>query len=82
MLLYFEFEDRRFHAEVTWPKGDDPIVVQLSDKRLTRDLPTDLYFDIKGGNKVSYVIEDPQNKRLSELQSILARRLQEFVNKT
>jgi hypothetical protein len=81
MLLYFEFEDRRSHAEVTWPKNGDPIVVHLSDKRITKDMPGDLYFDVRS-NKVTYTLEDSHNKRLTELQSILARRLQEFVTRS
>jgi hypothetical protein len=81
MLLYFEFEGRRTNAEVTWPKDGDPVVVHLTDKKLTRDLPGDLYFDIEAGNKINYILEDRDNKRLSELQNVIARRLQEFVTK-
>lgn len=82
MILYFEFEGRRVNAEVTWPKDGDPIEVRVTDKKITKDLPPDLYFDVRPGNKVSYIVEDPQNKRLVELQDVLSRRLQEFVTKS
>lgn len=82
MLLYFEFEERRVKAEVTWPKNRGTITVHLTDKNLTDEFPTDLLFDIAPGNKVSYTIENPDDKRLIELQNIISRRLQEFVNKS
>ncbi|HEX8279448.1 MAG TPA: hypothetical protein VF540_12165 [Segetibacter sp.] len=81
MILYFEFEGRRRKAEVVWPKQGGSITVYLTDKELVRRLPPDLLFDVVAGNKVSYIIESPDNKRLLELQQVLARRLQEFVNK-
>jgi len=82
MLLYFEFEERRVKADVTWPKGKGSISVHVTDPDLARDLPTDLLFDVGANNKVHYTIEDRDNKRLIELQDVIARRLQEFVNKS
>jgi hypothetical protein len=82
MLLYFEFDDKRVKADVTWPKDKGPITVHLTDAELTRDLPSDLLFDVEAGNKVSYTIEDRDDKRLIELQDVISRRLQEFVNKS
>jgi hypothetical protein len=81
MILYFEFEGRRRKAEVTWPKTGSDILVYLSDKELVRKFPPDLLFEIAGGNKVTYIIESTENKRLLELQRVLGRRLQEFVNR-
>lgn len=81
MLLYFEFEDKRRKADVTWPRGGGNIVVNVNDKELAKDLPTDLYFEVKRGNKVEFTIEDAENKRLVELQSVLGRRLQELANR-
>lgn len=82
MLLYFEFEERRVKAEVTWPKNKGTITVHLTDKNLTDQFPPDLLFDIAPANKVSYTIEDRDDKRLIELQNVISRRLQEFVNKS
>ncbi len=82
MLLYFEFEGRRVVADVEWPKGDDPIVVHLTDAKMVKEFPTDLNFEIKGSRKVSYILEDKDNKRLTELQDVIGRRLQEFVTKS
>jgi hypothetical protein len=82
MLLYFEFEERRVKADVTWPKDKGSITVHVTDAELARDLPTDLLFDVQAGNKVSYTIEDKDDKRLIELQNVISRRLQEFVNKS
>ncbi len=79
MILYYEFENRRMNAEVNWPKDADIIQVQLTDKRLTRDLPGDLLFDVRG-SKIFFTIEDPKNKRLIELQRIISKRLQEIGN--
>ena len=81
MILYFEFEDRRVKADVLWPKDDEPIAVHLTDPQMKRELPTDLLFEVGEGRKVEYTIESPDDKRLIELQSVIARRLQEFVNK-
>jgi hypothetical protein len=81
MLLYFEFEEKRRKADVTWPKTQGNIVVHVADKELAKDLPTDLYFEVEEGRKVVYTIEDVANKRLVELQNVISRRLQEFVNK-
>ncbi len=80
MLLYFEFEEKRHKADVTWPKKDENIVVQINDSELSKHFPTDFYFETNKG-KVSFIIEDKDNKRLLELQTIISRRLQEFVNK-
>ena len=82
MNLYFEFEERRLTASVDWPEDRDTIVVQLNDPKIARELPTDLFFEIERGNKVTFVIEDKDNKRLIELQRVIARRLQEFANKS
>ena len=68
-------------ANVTWPKGDDPIVVNLTDRQMVREFPTDLYFEVGVKNKVEFIIEDKDNERLIDLQNVISRRLQEFVNK-
>lgn len=80
MTLYYDFEGKRMNAEVYWPKNAGTIQVQLTDNRLTRDLPDDLLFDINRINKISYMVENPGNRRLTELQKVLAKRLQEFAN--
>ena len=82
MNLYFEFEERRVTAAVDWPKDGHTITVHLNDARLTRELPTDLLFEIESNRKVAFEIEDQHNKRLIELQRVIARRLQEFANKS
>jgi hypothetical protein len=82
MVLYFEFEERRVKAEVTWPKNRGTITVHITDRELVKKFPPDLLFDIEAGNKVVYTIEDPGDKRLIELQNVISRRLQEFVNKS
>lgn len=64
-----------------WPKGDDTIVVNLTDKRLANEMPADLFFEIGDRRQIEFTIEDRHNKRLIELQDVIARRLQEFVNK-
>jgi hypothetical protein len=79
MIVYYDFEGRRMHAEVHWPKHADTISVQLTDKRL-KDFPADLLFDIKRGNKIDYIIENRTNKRLTELQQVICKRLQELSN--
>jgi hypothetical protein len=81
MLLYFEFEDRRVNADVAWSKNDGPIIVHITDPQLAKEFPTDLYFDVTEGSKVSFIIEDRNDKRLTELQEVITRRLQEFVTK-
>ena len=78
MILYYDFEGKRMNAEVYWPKST--IQVQLTDIRLTRDFPEDLLFDINRINKISYMVENPANRRLTELQKVLSKRLQEFAN--
>ncbi len=80
MYVYFEYYNRRRRAEVTWPKNDETIVVRLVDAELIKDMPEDLYFEIENNNQVIYTVEDIANKRLTELQKVLARRLQEFAN--
>lgn len=81
MILYFEFEDRKVTAIVTWPKDDEPIIVNLTDNHLVRQFPVDLYFEVGARNRVEYLIEDKDNDRLIDLQNVISRRLQEFVNK-
>lgn len=80
MILYFEFEDKRRKAEVTWPKDGDNIVVQVTDRELNGKLPPDLYFDVDKKNKIRYTIENPDEKRLIQLQSVIGKRLQELIN--
>ncbi len=80
MIIYYDFEGRRMNAEVDWPNHSGSIQVQLTDKRLLKDLPADLLFDINRINKITYTIENPANKRLTELQKVLSKRLQEFAN--
>ena len=83
MLIYFEFEHRRSKADVILPgKESDSIIVHLQDVLLTHKLPSDLYFERNRENKVVFTIENPANKRLYELQAVLAKRLQELVNKS
>lgn len=81
MMLYFEFEEKRRKADVTWPKNEGNIIVHITDNELTKDLPADLYFEVTRGNKVDFIIEDSGNDRLLALQNVLSRRLQELVNK-
>lgn len=81
MILYFEFEDRPVQAEVLWPKNGEDIEVHLTDSQLLSHFPADHFFEIKRGNQVSYTIENPTNKRLIDLQIVISRKLQEFVNK-
>ena len=78
MLLYFEFEEKRRKADVVWPKGNGDIIVHITDKEITNDLPADLYYEIDNANKVVFTIEDIANKRLIELQNTIARKLQEI----
>jgi len=80
MTLYFEFEDRRRKAEVSWPSGKGSINVQLTDKELATKLPGDFIFDLNARHKVSYTVENPDNKRLVQLQNVISKRLQEFAN--
>lgn len=81
MLLYFEFEGKRRKADVSWSKNSHDILIQVNDKELIAELPTDLNYELREGNKVSYILEDPANKRLIELQQVLGRRIQELVNR-
>lgn len=80
MILYYDFEGKRMNAEVYWPNNASTVQVQLTDKRLTKEFPEDLLFDINRINKISYMVENPANRRLTELQKVLAKRLQEFAN--
>ena len=82
MILYFEFEERRLKAEMTWPKNRGTVTVHVTDTQLANELPPDLLFDIAPENKVTYTIENPNDKRLIELQRVISRRLQELVNKS
>ncbi|MDB5245881.1 MAG: hypothetical protein JWQ40_275 [Segetibacter sp.] len=79
MILYFEFEEKRRKAEVTWPRNDENIIVHITDPDIAKDLPTDLFFEIEKGYNVTYTIENPDNKRLLDLQTVIRRRLQESV---
>ncbi|TDH29011.1 hypothetical protein EXU57_02755 [Segetibacter sp. 3557_3] len=78
MILYYDFEGRRMHAEVYWPSNADTIQVQLVDKRL-KQFPTDLLYD-KRGSKISFHLENPRDKRLTELQTVIGKRLQEIAS--
>lgn len=80
MTLYFDFEGQRRTAEVTWPENSGNIEVTLTDKELLKKLPADLIFDMNRRNKVSFIEENPDYKRLIQLQKIISRRLQEFAN--
>ncbi|MEO7310552.1 MAG: hypothetical protein ABIX01_09150 [Chitinophagaceae bacterium] len=80
MTFYYDFEDRRLHAKVYWPTRGTTISVELVDTRQIREFPSDLIFELKRGRKISYTLESKDNKRLSELQRIIGKRLQEFVN--
>ncbi len=82
MLLYFEFEDKRRKADVTWPKSGETIIVHLNEQELISDFPSDLYFTIEENRKVEFEIEDSLNERLLDLQKVIRRRLQEFTNKS
>lgn len=81
MILYFEYDNRRVKANVDWPKNDEPIAVHLTDPQMIKEFPTDLFFEVATGRKVVFTIEDKDNNRLTELQSVIARRLQELVMK-
>lgn len=80
MILYFEFEDKKRKAEVQWPNEAGTVNVELTDYELTAKLPVDLIFDINKRNRVSYTAENPDNKRLNQLQKIICKRLQESAN--
>lgn len=80
MTLYFDFEEQRRTAEVTWPEHTGSIQVVLTDKELIKKLPEDLIFDINKRNKISFIEENPDNKRLIRLQKVISRKLQEFAN--
>jgi len=78
MLVYFEFEEKRRKADVSWPKDGQNIIVHITDLELARQFPTDLLYDIENENRVVFTIEDPANKQLLELQNVIKRRLQEL----
>lgn len=80
MILYFEFEGQRRKAEVQWPQNAGSINVQLTDAELAKKLPADMIFDMSERNKIFYTIENPDNKRLVQLQKVISKRLQEFAN--
>jgi uncharacterized protein (DUF779 family) len=82
MILYFEFDERTVNAEVQWSKDLRTISVHITDPRLNNEMPSDLLFDILKGNQISFIVENPDNKRLVHLQKVISRRLQEFVNKS
>ena len=79
MILYFDFEGIRMNADVDWPEDANTIYVTLTDKRLIRDFPPDLIYDLSRSNKITFHLENPSNKRLTELQKIIGRRLQEIT---
>ncbi|HEX8462740.1 MAG TPA: hypothetical protein VF623_14990 [Segetibacter sp.] len=78
MLLYFEFEEKRRKADVTWPKKGRDIVVHITDNEIAKQLPTDLYYEMEDDNKIVFTVEDPANKRLVELQTTIKKRLQDI----
>ncbi len=80
MLLYFEFEDQRRRAEVTWPGRDENIMVHILEQDLAAEFPTDLYYTFDDNNRITFTIEDIADKRFIELQTVIKRRLDE-VNK-
>ncbi|MES2773913.1 MAG: hypothetical protein V4722_07000 [Bacteroidota bacterium] len=80
MIFYYDFEGRRMHAKVYWPSIGNTINVDLTDTQLVKELPSDLIFEMKRGRRIGYTIESRDNKRLSELQKAIAKRLQEFAN--
>ena len=80
MTLYFDFEERRRTAEVSWPTNVGSIHVTLTDKELVKKFPPDLIFEINQRNKVSFTEEDPHHKRLIQLQKTIGRKLQELAN--
>ena len=79
MILYYDFEGKRMHAEVDWPTAAGTITVQLTDKRL-KNFPGDLLFDVNRYNKVSYMVENASDRRLTNLQMVLWKRLQEVAS--
>lgn len=80
MTLYFDFDERRRTAEVNWPKNGGSIHVTLSDKELVKKYPPDLIFDINSKNKISFTEENPDHKKLIQLQKAIGKRLQELAN--
>jgi hypothetical protein len=80
MTLYFDFEERRRMAQVTWPEDYGSIHVNITDAELLKKLPPDLIFEINRRNKISFIEENPDNKRLVHLQKIISRKLQELAN--
>ena len=80
MIFYYDFEGRRMHGKVYWPTIGNTINVDLTDSELIKELPSDLIFEIKRGRRIGYTIESRGNKRFSELQRVIGKRLQEFAN--
>lgn len=80
MTIYYDFEDRRWHAHVYWPAGATRLNVELMDSHLTRQFPSDLIFEVRNGNTIGYIVEDKANKRLCNLQQAICKRLQEYAN--
>lgn len=79
MTFYYDFENRRWHATVFWPKGATTLNVELTDKFITRQFPADLIYEVRNGNTIEFIIEDQANKRLCNLQKVIGKRLQEYV---
>lgn len=79
MLIYFDFEGIRMNADVDWPEDATSITVNLTDPRLVREFPPDLLYDLNNGTRVTYYAENPRNRRLVELQKVIAKRLQEIT---
>lgn len=80
MTFYYDFENRRWHASVYWPKDATSLNVELTDTQITRYFPSDLIFEVRNYNIVTYIVEDKANKRLCELQKAICKRLQEYAN--
>lgn len=81
MTIYFDFEEQRRMAEVTWPENEGTIQVTITDNELTKKLPADLIYDLNARRKITFIEENPDNKRLIRLQKVIGRKLQEFANK-
>jgi hypothetical protein len=80
MTIYFDFDERRRTAEVSWPENARSINVTLTDKELLKKFPADLIFDLRSKNKISFIEENPDHKKLIQLQKAIGRKLQELAN--
>lgn len=80
MTLYFDFEEQRRTAEVAWPETRGSIHVNVTDTELSKRFPSDLIFDINQRNKVTFIEESADNKKLVQLQKAIGKRLQELAN--